>query len=163
MNDLLSSFGMECIASGLESKEEGPGTFGPPLYSIALKSFTRMESIRMPQINNEERSNITLEVDHDAARSALATTIDLSVFTAIDYEAVLARFKTVVKEYHVDMDDNEATHILAITRRLAAADLGSKEEQDEKRAETKKELQRKMKHNVVQPKWMILSETDTCM
>ena len=161
MNDLLSSFGMECIASGLESKEEGPGTFGPPLYSIALKSITRTESIRMPQINNEERSNIRLEVDHDSGRSAIATTIDSSVFTAIDYETVSARFKTLVKAYHVDMDDDP--HILAITRRLAAADLGSKEEEDEKKAETKKELQRKLKHNVVQPKWMILSETDNCL
>jgi hypothetical protein len=147
---LLDAFGLECFHDWMLSKTN----MRTALYSIALKSTAIMESPLHPSCDNFDRTKYSLEINHDQSddvANVSAAVIDHSIFTSIDYDDALSRFKRLVKDYQLDLEDTTSGEYPTVT--CASSDAISIDPEAEK--ERKKEVIRKLEKHVVQPRWML--------
>ncbi len=151
MNVFLFSVGMEF--------NHARGEGDTPLYTIAIKSTTRTESLLQPHQNNVYRAACSTDIHHDSSDIASAAFIDPSIFTSIDYDDTLARFKRLVNDYHLDLDDSISEEHPIFTSH--SSDIISVE--SEATEERKKEVIRKLKKHVVQPRWIVSAHITSCM
>jgi hypothetical protein len=150
MSAFLLSVGMEFNSAPVDEVT--------PLYMIALKSTTRTESILQPHQNNVNRAACGLEMDHGSSDHVSAAFIDPSIFTSINYDHALSRFKRLVNDYHLDLEDSTNQECPTFTRHSPDTIPAESESTEER----KKEAIRKLKKHVVQPRWIVSTHTEDC-
>jgi hypothetical protein len=150
MNAFLLSVGMEFNHARDENVT--------PLYTIALKSTTRTESLLQPCQNNVNRAACSLDIDHASSDNVSAVFIDPSIFTSINYDHALSRFKRLVNDYHLDLDDSIGEEHPTFTSHSSDTIPAESESTEER----KKEVIRKLKKHIVQPRWIVSTYTELC-
>ncbi len=151
MSAFLLSVGMEFNSAPVDEVT--------PLYMIALKSTTQTESLLQPSQTNVNRAACGLEMDHGSSDHVSAAFIDPSIFTSINYDGALSRFKRLVNDSHLDLDDSISEVHPTVTSH--SSDTISAE--PEGKEERKKEVIRKLKKHVVQPRWIVSNRIYSCL
>ncbi len=131
-----------------------------PLYTIALQSTTRTESLLQPDQNNVNRAACGLDIDHPSFDNNVSSAfIDPSIFTSINCDDPLSRFKRLVNDYHLDLEDSTNQECPTFTRHSPDTIPAESESTEER----KKEAIRKLKKHVVQPRWIVSAHITSCM
>lgn len=119
-----------------------------PLYTIALRSTIRTESILQPGRNNGSRSVCHVDIaDHvGVGKDPAAVMLDLSIFTSIDHDHAFSRFKRLVNDYQLDLEDLTSGEKSILTYHPSATPAGS-----EATEEGKQEVIRKLENRIVHP------------
>ena len=128
-------------------------------YTIALQSTTRTESLLQPLQTSVDRAACSLDINHESSDNISAAFIDPSIFTSIDYDDALARFKRLVNDYHLDLDDSMNEEYPTFTSH--SSDTISAEPEGTKGR--KKEVILKLEKHVVQPRWIVSTRINSCM
>jgi hypothetical protein len=151
MNAFLLSVGMEF--------NHARGEGDTPLYTIALKSTTRTESLLQPRQSHVDKAACSIDIDHESSDNVSAAFIDPSIFTSINYDDALSRFKRLVNDYHLDLEDSIDEEFPTFTSHSSDTISAESEATEERR----KEAIRKLKKHVVQPRWIVFTHIDSCM